>query len=218
MTSSDSTKQCSKCKQHLPHSSFSKDRTRKDGLQYRCRACDSAKRAALCERHIAARIQNPVDNGGSKRCPKCERCLPRSSFYSKRGTKDGLQDRCKACSKAANKVYRDANCERVAKNMKAWRADNPGKMRALSHRRRARKRNAEGTHTAEQVAARFAYHGNRCVYCGATGELHADHYKPLAKGGSNWPANIVPACPPCNISKQDKWGDEFKAWLTGKYC
>lgn len=43
-----------------------------------------------------------------------------------------------------------------------------------------------------------------CAYCGAKSlELQMDHVIPLAKGGRHAPANILPACPPCNISKRD---------------
>ena len=28
-----------------------------------------------------------------------------------------------------------------------------------------------------------------------------DHVKPIARGGSNWPANLRPACTPCNSRK-----------------
>ena len=35
------TKICKECKQEKDESKFSKDRTTKDGLRYRCKACDS---------------------------------------------------------------------------------------------------------------------------------------------------------------------------------
>jgi len=40
--------------------------------------------------------------------------------------------------------------------------------------------------------------------CGAPWE-HIDHVKPISKGGSNWPANLRPACEPCNLRKSDQW-------------
>jgi hypothetical protein len=32
-----------------------------------------------------------------------------------------------------------------------------------------------------------------------------DHVKPLARGGSNWPANLRPACKSCNSRKGARW-------------
>lgn len=41
-----SPKRCSRCQQHLPRAAFSKNKTNRDGLQYECRACQNAHRAA----------------------------------------------------------------------------------------------------------------------------------------------------------------------------
>lgn len=38
----DATKQCSSCNETKPVSAFAKDRSRSDGLTYRCRACRNA--------------------------------------------------------------------------------------------------------------------------------------------------------------------------------
>lgn len=46
-----------------------------------------------------------------------------------------------------------------------------------------------------------------CHYCGRKApdvELHVDHIKPVAKGGTNDPANLVTACANCNHGKRDR--------------
>lgn len=58
--------------------------------------------------------------------------------------------------------------------------------------------------TPEQLIARIDYYANRCWMCGAPAD-QIDHVKPLAKGGSNWPSNLRPACGACNYSKSRKW-------------
>src|SRR6266545_4294413 len=73
--------------------------------------------------------------------------------------------------------------------------------RIVQNRRRARLCGAAGTFTLAQVLARFAFFGNRCVYCGMMAGLTIDHHIPLAMGGSNWPSNLRPACARCNASK-----------------
>ena len=44
-------KTCGKCKQALPFEMFSKDRTKKDGMQYRCKPCQSRDSAAFAARN-----------------------------------------------------------------------------------------------------------------------------------------------------------------------
>lgn len=43
--------------------------------------------------------------------------------------------------------------------------------------------------------------GNRCLGCGASGELTVDHITPLSLGGSNRISNIQPLCETCNNLK-----------------
>lgn len=53
-------------------------------------------------------------------------------------------------------------------------------------------------------------HGRHCTYCGVTGVLlNLDHVISRARGGSNRPSNLVPACVPCNQAKSDRSVDEF---------
>lgn len=48
-----------------------------------------------------------------------------------------------------------------------------------------------------------------CVYCGATAG-HVDHVQPLARGGWEHVANLVPACVACNLSKGDRLLTEWR--------
>jgi 5-methylcytosine-specific restriction endonuclease McrA len=54
----------------------------------------------------------------------------------------------------------------------------------------------------------LARDGFTCRYCGAradTGaQLVVDHIIPVARGGSNDPANLITACQPCNAGKSDR--------------
>jgi 5-methylcytosine-specific restriction endonuclease McrA len=73
-----------------------------------------------------------------------------------------------------------------------------------SRRYRAAKANAQGVASAEQIAARVLFYGALCYVCRAPYEA-IDHVKPLAKGGSHWPANLRPICTGCNSGKRDRW-------------
>ncbi|QOP64878.1 HNH endonuclease [Microbacterium phage Avocadoman] len=42
-----------------------------------------------------------------------------------------------------------------------------------------------------------------CVYCGRGAGMVVDHFVPEARGGTDAPHNLMPACDRCNSSKQD---------------
>lgn len=57
----------------------------------------------------------------------------------------------------------------------------------------------------------FERDGGKCVYCGATGELAADHIIPLQRGGRSVMENLNTACRRCNSSKGTRLVEE---WLS----
>lgn len=55
----------------------------------------------------------------------------------------------------------------------------------------------------------------RCQYCGgrhATADLTFDHVVPRSKGGITSWTNVVAACSPCNVRKDNKTPAEAKMW------
>lgn len=63
---------------------------------------------------------------------------------------------------------------------------------------------AIGQRLRKYVLQRDAY---ACVYCGARPDrfyLQVDHVVPRARGGKTHPANLVTACPTCNLQKSAK--------------
>lgn len=63
---------------------------------------------------------------------------------------------------------------------------------------------------------RVAYFGRRCAWCGSPEWQHIDHVFPLARGGKHLPSNFVPACVPCNLSKNATHPAEFARSLGNK--
>lgn len=93
--------------------------------------------------------------------------------------------------------------------------DNLEKMKAHTRNRRARLRDAEGTHTAADVLRILEVQGFRCFWCGddlSGGRHTVDHYIPIIRGGSNGPENIVGACATCNYTKRDMMPDAFRRY------
>jgi len=84
--------------------------------------------------------------------------------------------------------------------------------RANGRARRSRKRAAavDGPVSAATYAAILS--SGPCVYCGDFAE-QVDHVRPLARGGREHPANLVPACARCNRSKRARLLTE---WQPGR--
>lgn len=101
-----------------------------------------------------------------------------------------------------SKRWVENNKQKHRENCRRWAASNLHKMNAWNRTRRARLMNSEGTHTATDIAAIFAKQRNRCAACGKKAKLEADHYHPLARGGSNYAKNIQGLCKSCNSAKQ----------------
>lgn len=63
--------------------------------------------------------------------------------------------------------------------------------------------------TPAQLRKRFREFDHLCAYCGDGGDLHMDHFHPLAAGGPHVLGNLLPACQRCNYSKRDKHPEEW---------
>lgn len=81
-----------------------------------------------------------------------------------------------------------------------WYLKHPERWIVYKFQRRARKAGAHGCASASQIRARIAFFGGKCAYCPAPYE-HVDHVIALSRGGTNWPANLRPACANCNLVK-----------------
>lgn len=82
--------------------------------------------------------------------------------------------------------------------------DNYSKKLFLNSRRRALRKNAEGSHTLEEWELLKKQYGFTCPSCKKKEpeiRLTEDHIIPLVKGGSDYIENIQPLCKSCNCSK-----------------
>lgn len=107
--------------------------------------------------------------------------------------------------------YRQENPKKTKQALKRYYLKNRKKFSAYRDKRRAIERSALGSYTIADVKAKLELQGGLCYYCSTPlGEsFHVDHKIPIAKGGTNFPANICAACASCNLSKSDKDFWEF---------
>lgn len=116
----------------------------------------------------------------------------------------------------SQREWKQRNSERVKEASREWARANKHRIQPFHRRDReghnayARlrtKRLRDATpyrFSREQVIARLAFHGSTCWMCGRVADT-VDHVKPLTAGGLNIPANLRPACRPCNSSKGNRW-------------
>lgn len=180
-----------------------------------------------------------------KICKICGIFKSDSEFNRHPGTRDRLDSRCKECKKssyiknkdeilARQKIRRESNSDEVkARNrisqakylkknkdacygrIKDWSKRNPERVNVKTRNYVARKRNAEGSHTSQDIAEILLSQDGKCKACGVDvmDGYHVDHIVALINGGSNWPANLQILCPSCNTSKGAK---DFDSWLTNR--
>lgn len=108
--------------------------------------------------------------------------------------------------KKAKAAYKERNLEKVNASKTAWAKANPDKRAAFCRNRKALKRTAEGSHTAEDIKRIYKAQNGKCACCKTKvgKKYHVDHVIPLARGGSNWASNLQVLCPNCNVRKQAK--------------
>lgn len=121
-----------------------------------------------------------------------------------------------------NRKWEKEHPERSRKRTKEWKKNNPekhalqGKRYRENHREqvqywhrryKARKQNAEGSHTFGEWELLKKQYGFTCPCCGRKEpkiRLSEDHIIPLKKGGSDYIENIQPLCVSCNVKKNVK--------------
>lgn len=108
-------KECSCCHKMKPVSEFSANKRAKDGLQCKCKECDS-KRRSKKRRKILIKNYDNEGNLISKECTRCHKMKPVSEFYECERNKDGVRSQCKECVKK----YMQDNAENIKEYRKEY--------------------------------------------------------------------------------------------------
>lgn len=196
----------------------------------------------FCGIDCKANSQRKAAPEDMKWCSMGQHFASKKSFHKCSSRRDGLTTHCKPCKKNyesaradVNKLHKrayrarnpdkateqrqrwaNANKERLDRMRRNYAIANPERVRESQCRSRAKRLGAVGSHSHADWLLKVKYFGWRCHYCGMalTKEtLTKDHRKPLSKGGTNFLANLAPACAKCNSAKRARSENEFRARL-----
>lgn len=212
-------KKCNKCSKSLPLSEFHTSPTTRDKLRPNCKECQKQYRAEWYQRNRERLIKYSQ-----------EYVIAHPEESKEKGRKWHERNRFKVREKA--KVWREANREHLKRAKQADYQKNIDKYkqaarsreqkhpeygRVSHHRRRAQRFGVQGDLTATAIIGKFSYFGWRCYLCQTPGTIYTleiDHRTPMARGGTNWPANIAPACSGCNQKKRQRTEGEYRETLN----
>jgi len=201
------TKTCSKCGTTYPATPefFVRSKIHKDGLYPSCKKCTRAQYREHYERNrekiIARTTQYHQDNPDAQKRA--------SAKWKQEHREQHLQE-----TRDRSAAWRELNRDKDRTASKRWREDNPDAYRAIQHAARARKRNSQGSFSAEQWERLKDQFGYRCPRCGRAEPeitLTVDHVVPLAWGGSNDIGNIQPLCKACNAAKGAREAADYRS-------
>lgn len=191
-------KTCTKCGETKPLEDFYSDKRRKDGRYSHCKPCHLD-----CGR--SWRSRNP---------DAAKRAYQRNRVYESERKKRLRREQPEVLRERWDRYYkknitkieaaRAARREEAVQRTREWQRRNPEKVRIHSNNRRARKVQAPGNASFEDVQRLLNRYQHRCAYCGSNDRIQIDHVVPLNRGGTNYIGNLLPACKRCNCSKNDR--------------
>lgn len=231
-------KHCNRCNRDLPATKdcFGKDKGGKSGLRSICKECRNKHEVQLRQNRLEERRAYEISfrethreaiRENNRRYEQKTRGKRAEYFkeYHKnnpdvgRHARKNYYYRHREAENKVSRLYTLNNPEKVRRLRQRWSAAHPEQRKAISHKRRALKRGNGGTYTAQDIRNKLIAQKHTCYYCHNTLKkrgkkylYHVEHVVPISKGGSNWPDNIVIACPTCNQKKGDKLLHE---WLEG---
>jgi 5-methylcytosine-specific restriction endonuclease McrA len=193
--SSELRKRCTKCEREFPATIeyFHRHPKAQYGLQTRCKEC---------AKQIAAEYHR--NNREKVNARRHQYRLDHLEYERERDRQRNIDDRIKR--RAQHQQYYREHADHIKAYIKQWQQENPEKIRAHRHRRRAQRANSDKHFTSDDIELQRKGQADNCWWCGKPmgKDWTVDHVVPLAKGGTNWPENIVLAHKSCNSSKGTK--------------
>jgi hypothetical protein len=208
-------KVCTKCTEWLPLEKFNNRKSATDGKTSHCKECQRIGKGAK------KRIYRPklVEVSGvlGKDCCTCRKWLPLGKFADRAKGTGGKRSDCVECERTRNLEYfrehreeyrqyqieyNKENREKMNEKLRRWYRNNPDKVAANNHRRRARKLSLPDDFTTEDMRRIYDIFGG-CALTGSD-DVQWDHVIPLSTGyGGTTSYNMIPLRADLNPSKSD---------------
>jgi 5-methylcytosine-specific restriction endonuclease McrA len=193
------TKVCTECKSLKALTDFYSDRSRPDGLMYRCKDCLTKYRATNKDR---IKVNNRTYR---QRHAEQVREWDRAKHLANRDANN-----------ARSRAYYQANMQAVKDANRAWLLANRSKVREFQRqaqlRRRARRNGLPVFEISKKDMRRLL--GSPCAVEGCMNtDIQIDHVIPIARGGGHGIGNLQSLCKSHNSSKRDRMWMEFRMYL-----
>ena len=123
--------------------------------------------------------------------------------------------------KARSILYYSAHKDEITKRIQEYTKANRIKVNEYKKTHNHRRRTAKGRFTTRQWLDKCEYWNWSCYLCGVLltrKAIHREHRIPIVRGGSNWIANIAPACKDCNKMKGTLTEREYRQFLSQFKC
>lgn len=205
-TTTAATKLCPKCGETKPMEAFNRQRSKRDGRQSRCKACEHNYYATNREKvlegkraHYAANKEKVLEDQRARR-----EANPDKVRESARTTRERHAARTPD-EVAARRAELRPDGRKQCRKCKEWLPFEAFSMaRANADGLHSTCRTCDNTGLLKIMSLRDNWEDlSGCVYCGAPFES-VDHVIPQAAGGEDIPENLAPACTSCNSSKKDR--------------
>lgn len=220
-------KTCKRCGQGKPLEDFGEDKSRADGLTYRCRKCTREAKLDLTQRKHLDALRAPIPPG-FKRCAVCKKNCPKETFRKDRKLKDGLCSYCRPCSREKNRLWKLKNLDKAHGAVRRWKAANseqckaknqewvkanPHKLRSARASRKASKsrRTPEWLTPADFERMALIYDLAKGMEYATGIPHHVDHIIPLRGklvSGLHCPSNLQIITAAENCSKSNRWNPD----------
>lgn len=203
----DGKKRCSECNENLPfdavHFASQPDKKLGRRILSACKPC----------RNKASRAWAQTDHGRERhRVTQAESLKNPDNRAKHNATCNAYGTKNKVARAARSAAWKAAHPDAT----KAWRDANRPRLRVYENRAWAKRAKAPGSFTPDDLQAQFNAQGGACFYCTKPlTRFHIEHKAPLARGGTNYPDNIVCACARCNLRKGPRTAEEFFVILRG---